>query len=133
MYFYRRRSTQEQIKSMRRRAADCTVSYRRLSRTSPAGGLFSLRLPILEQNTLFISPAKNRTCSRQKFQTQSLFRTAIFPKKSKKNTDLQHSQIKNNGFILVNVFHCRSIGLANAIPVHSLYHKRQLIAFASII
>ena len=36
-------------------------------------------------------------------------------------------------FILVNVFHCRSIGLANAIPVHSLYHKRQLIAFASII
>ena len=35
-------------------------------------------------------------------------------------------------YILVNVFHCRSIGLANAIPVHSLYQKRQLIAFASI-
>ena len=35
-------------------------------------------------------------------------------------------------FILVNTFRCRSTRLANAISVHLLYQKRQLIAFSSI-
>ena len=35
-------------------------------------------------------------------------------------------------YILVNAFRCRLIGLANAISVRLRYHKRQLIAFASI-